>query len=139
MSRGWQEDIAWVAEPNPKPDDLLHWLDRVDARHDAPPSRLTVDTGRSNPLAISRIDEPEAIPLEMSSRSASVSVSQRAPASSRNYTAALRQQEPNRTMALTEGAANLMQRLARLPAAPHVDPLLRGEPVPFSLCHKHHL
>src|SRR5882762_726651 len=37
MSRGWQEDIAWVAEPNPKPDDLLHWLDRVDARHDAPP------------------------------------------------------------------------------------------------------
>jgi hypothetical protein len=41
-------------------------------------------------------------------------------------------------MALTEGAADLMQRLARLPAAPHVDPLLRGEPVPFSLCHKHH-
>jgi hypothetical protein len=33
-------------------------------------------------------------------------------------------------MALTEGTANLMQRLARLPAAPHVDPLLRGKPVP---------
>src|ERR1700761_9582907 len=40
MSRGWQEDIAWVAEPNPKPDDRLHWLDRVDARHDAPPPGL---------------------------------------------------------------------------------------------------
>jgi hypothetical protein len=32
-----------------------------------------------------------------------------------------------------------MQRLARLPTAPHLDPLLRGKPVPFSLCHKHHL
>ena len=41
--------------------------------------------------------------------------------------------------ALTKGAANLMQRLARLPTAPHVDPLLGGKPVPFSLCHKHHL
>jgi hypothetical protein len=42
-------------------------------------------------------------------------------------------------MALAEGTANLMQRLARLPAPPHLDPLLRGKPVPFSLCHKHHL
>ena len=50
-----------------------------------------------------------------------------------------REQEPNGTMAFTEGAANLMQRLARLPAAPHLDPLLGGKPVPFSLCHKHHL
>src|ERR1700733_11466686 len=36
--------------------------------------RLTVDTGRCNPLAISRIDEPEAIPLEISSHRASVRV-----------------------------------------------------------------
>jgi hypothetical protein len=35
---------------------------------------LTVDAARCNPSAISRIDEPEAIPREMSSRSASVSV-----------------------------------------------------------------
>jgi hypothetical protein len=42
-------------------------------------------------------------------------------------------------MALAEGTANLMQRLARLPAPPHLDPLLSGKPVPFSLCHKHHL
>src|SRR5664279_5036175 len=38
-------------------------------------SRLTVDTARCNPLAISRIDEPKAIPREIFSRSASVSVS----------------------------------------------------------------
>ena len=38
-----------------------------------------------------------------------------------------------------EGAPNLMQRLSRLPAVPHVDPLLRGKPIPFPLCHKHHL
>ncbi len=37
-------------------------------------SRLTVDAARCNSLAISRIYEPEAIPREMSSRSASVSV-----------------------------------------------------------------
>jgi hypothetical protein len=42
-------------------------------------------------------------------------------------------------MRLTEGTANLMQRLASLPAAPHLDPLFTGKPVPFSLCHKHHL
>src|ERR1700761_7654981 len=36
--------------------------------------RLTVDTGRCNPLPISRIDEPDAIPREMSSRSDRVSV-----------------------------------------------------------------
>jgi hypothetical protein len=42
-------------------------------------------------------------------------------------------------MPLTEGAPNVMQRLARLPTAPHVDPLLSGKPAPFSLCHKHHL
>ena len=37
-------------------------------------SRLTVDAARCKPRAISRIEEPEAIPREMSSRSASVSV-----------------------------------------------------------------
>src|ERR1035437_2519979 len=63
----------------------------------------------------------------------------RAPTSRRNDPATLRQQKPNGTMALTEGSANLVQRLACLPAAPHVDPLLSGKPVPFSLCHKHHL
>jgi hypothetical protein len=38
-------------------------------------SRLTVDAARCNPLAISRSDESKAIPREMFSRSASVSVS----------------------------------------------------------------
>ena len=37
-------------------------------------SEFTVDAGRSRPLAISRIDEPDAMPREMSSRSANVSV-----------------------------------------------------------------
>jgi hypothetical protein len=35
-SRGWQEGAPWVAEPTTKPDDRLHWLDRVDARRGAP-------------------------------------------------------------------------------------------------------
>jgi hypothetical protein len=37
-------------------------------------SRLTVEATRCRPLAISRIEEPEAIPREMSSRSPGVSV-----------------------------------------------------------------
>jgi hypothetical protein len=36
---------------------------------------LDTEAARRNPLAISRIDEPQAIPREMCSRSASVSVS----------------------------------------------------------------
>jgi hypothetical protein len=44
-------------------------------RKDIPSTdRPTVDTGRCNPLAIPRIDEPDAIPREMSSRSSGVSV-----------------------------------------------------------------
>jgi hypothetical protein len=38
---------------------------------------------------------------------------------SRNYPTALLQQEPNGTMPLTEGTPNVMQRLGRLPTAPH--------------------
>jgi hypothetical protein len=49
------------------------------------------------------------------------------------------QQEPNGTVAFAEGTPNLMQRLSRLPTAPHVGPLLSGEPIPFSLGHEHHL
>src|SRR3981189_449974 len=54
------------------------WLSASWAREAAGPpwrvtSRLTVDAARSRPLAIVRIDEPEAIPREMSSRSARVS------------------------------------------------------------------
>ncbi len=36
-------------------------------------SRLTVDAARSRPMAISRIDEPAAMPREISSRSAKLS------------------------------------------------------------------
>src|SRR5271163_3223150 len=42
-------------------------------------------------------------------------------------------------MVLAEGTTNLMQRLARLPTAPYLGPLLRREPVPSSLPHQHHL
>jgi hypothetical protein len=65
--------------------------------------------------------------------------SRRTPTNRRNYPAALRQQEPNGTVALAEGTSNLMQRLSRLPTAAHVGPLLSGEPIPFSLGHEHHL
>jgi len=48
-------------------------------RQDRPPwratSRPTVETARSRRPAMSRVDKPEAIPREMSSRSASVSAS----------------------------------------------------------------
>ena len=60
--------------------DFQAWSSASLARYTGRPpwratSRLTVDAARSRPLAISRIDEPEAIPREMSSRSASVSAS----------------------------------------------------------------
>src|SRR5271168_2252038 len=42
-------------------------------------------------------------------------------------------------MVLAEGTTNLMQRLARLPTAPYLGPLLRREPVPSALPHQHHL
>src|SRR5271170_4595433 len=42
-------------------------------------------------------------------------------------------------MVLAEGTTNLMQRLARLPKAPHVNTLLRRKPVPSALSHNHHL
>src|SRR5215475_5490990 len=56
------------------------WRSASWARLAGPPpwratSRLTVEAARSRRLAISRIDEPEAIPREISSRSASVSAS----------------------------------------------------------------
>jgi len=41
--------------------------------------------------------------------------------------------------ATAEGAPNLMQRLSRLPTAPHLDSLRRRKPHPSRLRHKHHL
>src|SRR6266849_1259004 len=57
--------------------DSQAWLSASWARYCGRPpwrltSRLTVEAARSKRLAISRIDEPEAIPREMSSRSARV-------------------------------------------------------------------
>src|SRR5277367_39492 len=42
-------------------------------------------------------------------------------------------------MVLAEGTTNLMQRLARLPKAPHVNTLRRRKPVLSALSHNHHL
>ena len=49
------------------------------------------------------------------------------------------QQKLNDHMALTNGPPDLMQRLSRLPAAPHLDPLTRGKLPSSRLRHKHHL
>jgi hypothetical protein len=51
----------------------------------------------------------------------------------------LRQHKLNRHMIFAEGSPNLMQGLPRLPAAPHVVPLLLREPEAPPKCHKHHL
>src|SRR5260370_6178399 len=76
---------------------------------------------------ISRIDEPEAIPRE------------RAPPDRRNKPTVTRHQTTNGRMLLAKGAPDLVQRLSRLPTAPHVA-LLRGrKSKPFPLGHKHHL
>ena len=64
---------------------------------------------------------------------------QRAPTGGRSNPAVLRQQKVNGHMALAEGPPNLMQRLSRLPTAPHVGPLRRGKPYSTVLRHKHHL
>jgi hypothetical protein len=58
--------------------DFQAWASASLARYSGRPpcratSRLAVDAARSRSLAISRIDEPEAIPREMSSRSGGVS------------------------------------------------------------------
>ena len=51
----------------------------------------------------------------------------------------LRQHELNGYMVLAEDSPNLMQRLSRLPAAPHVVPLLLRKLYPPLKRHKHHL
>src|SRR5208282_503841 len=74
-------NLTWTARRHGlgRKADSQAWESASLARYGARPpwratSRLTVDAARSRPLAISRIDEPQAIPREMSSRSASVSV-----------------------------------------------------------------
>jgi hypothetical protein len=51
----------------------------------------------------------------------------------------LRQHKLNGHMVLAEDSPNLMQRLPRLPAPPHVVPLLLRKLYPPPLSHKHHL
>jgi hypothetical protein len=63
----------------------------------------------------------------------------RAPPRGRSHPAVLRQHKLNRDMVLAEDSSNLMQRLSRLPAAPHVVPLHIGQLYPSALRHKHHL
>jgi hypothetical protein len=53
--------------------------------------------------------------------------------------AMLRQHKLNRHIIFVEGSPNLMQALPRLPAAPHVVPLLLRELEAPPKCHKHHL
>src|ERR1019366_2007208 len=65
--------------------------------------------------------------------------SQRAPTGCRSNPAVLRQHKVNGHMALAEDPPNLMQRLSRLPTAPHITPLHRGKLHSSPLRHKHHL
>src|ERR1700745_2008440 len=51
----------------------------------------------------------------------------------------LRQHKLNGDMVLAEHSRNLMQRLSRLPAPPHVVPLLLRKLYPPPKSHKHHL
>jgi hypothetical protein len=51
----------------------------------------------------------------------------------------LRQHKLNRHMVLAEDSPNLMQRLSRLPTAPHVIPLLLRKLEPPLKSHIHHL
>ena len=74
-----------------------------------------MEAARSSRRAISRSGESEAIPREMSSRSASVSASPRTATSSGRNAAARQQHRANAAMWLVKGAPNLMQRLSRLP------------------------
>jgi len=71
-------------------------------------SRLTVDAARRNPLAISRIDKPEAMPREMFFPFGERECSLRAVTKSRSYPAVLRQQKMNRAMILDKSTTNLM-------------------------------
>ena len=73
-SQEWPEGTAWAARPSPRPADPLHGLDTQDGHHDVRPPG-SPSTQRARRLAISRIDEPEAIPREISSRSVRVRAS----------------------------------------------------------------
>jgi hypothetical protein len=75
---------------------------------------------------------------EMSSRSASVSVRSERRRAAGTIPPVLCQHKLNRHMAFAEGPPNLMQRLSRLPAAPHVGPLDRGKSYPSRIRYKHH-
>jgi hypothetical protein len=51
----------------------------------------------------------------------------------------LRQHKLNRDVILAEGSTDLMQRLPRLPASPHLLPLLLSKLESPPKCHTHHL
>src|SRR3984957_5719790 len=99
MSHSSQEDTPWVAELTPRPDDRLHWLDRGAARRDAPPpgslSTQPVATPWLSPGSTNRMQfHVRCLPARPASAFAASA------ASSWNYPAALRQQEPNGTIPL---------------------------------------
>jgi len=114
------------------PDGRLRWLDRVAGHRDATP-RLTVDTARCNPLAISRIDEPEAIPREILPARPASAFAVNADEQQELYLALRHRNRIDH--APYEGAPNVMQRLARTSngatcrSAASVESLF-----PFSLC-----
>src|SRR6266478_4863546 len=64
---------------------------------------------------------------------------ERAPPDRRNNPTVTRHQTANGGMWLAEGPPDFMERLPRLPTAPHVALLHRRKPKPFTLGHKHHL
>ena len=87
------------------------------ARHGGPPLGSPSTPPAATPWLSRESTKPQAIPREMFSRSASVSVSRRAPTRGRSNPAVLRQHKLNGHMVLAEGPSNLMQRLSRLPTA----------------------
>src|ERR1700733_2052918 len=104
--------------------DFQAWWSALLARYRGRPpwratSRLTVEAARCKFLAISRIDDPEAMPREISSRSASVRVrSERDEQLEQSRRAAITRNESSH--GLCRGTADLMQRFSRLPTTPYL-------------------
>jgi len=94
-------------------------------------SRPTVEAARSRCLAISRIDEPEAIPREMSSRSPGVRATRERRRALGGIPSTRQQQTANGAMWLVKGAPDLMQRLPGLPSTPDFVLLDRRKSKPF--------
>jgi hypothetical protein len=131
-SDSWPTDTSSVATPRPMLVCIMSG-DRQAGHHGerspgSPWRRLDRYVGRSHD------DEPEAIPREMSSRSASVSA-RRERRRAMGRIPPRQQHRANAAIWLIKSAPNLMQRLSRFPAAPDVTLLDRRKPKPFPSPH----